>query len=333
MNNLLKHPILIHQKKEANIVQKHSKNLIDKIKKVRNDLEDFLIIDIIIKLFRENICSLLNCEECNKCSPTNLMTEEKFLLFLSNNTNEIIEKIRNWYNNSFNSPYRWFFIQNIIDKLIPNNDNIIYIEIWCWAGLIWKILTNSNYSKKEFPELFENTLKTNREKLYLWIDPNLIKGSKNKIMLINWDTPEMKYTRYLVKCIEENINFKENHMIYLKWFFNEENFDIIIKNILNRIKNSQKRHLIFITSMIKYYFHSYEDIKKFNNNIIKFTNKIKKNYQFKSIKYIENEVRWKNNLLYPSQTSDYYKTQMLVYNVLENCISFSTDFKEYEYYF
>ncbi len=227
MNNILEHPILAHQKKEASIVKKYGKELIQKIRKERSDLEEFIIIDIIIKLFRESICSALDCKYCKMCSPTNLMNEKEFLSFISQQTEKVIKKVKDWYNNSFNSPYRWFFIQNIIDEIIPDDENIVYIEIWCWAGLIWKVLTNSNYSKKIFPHIFRQTKMNHRNSFYLWIDPNLILGTKNKIMLVNWDTPEMHYTRSLIRTIEKDKNFTENDINYLKWFLNKESLNTI----------------------------------------------------------------------------------------------------------
>ncbi len=85
--------------------------------------------------------------------------------------------------------------------------------------------------------------------------------------------------------------------------------------------------------MMKYYFQSKKPLIELENNILKLRNQLTCKILFKNVQYIENEIYGRNNLLYPSQTLDYGKTRMLLYNVWEKSIDLIHDFKNYEYIF
>lgn len=59
--DILKHPILVHQQDEAELVLKYAQELVSILQEERKDLIQPIIVDVLIKLFRSEICGPKQC--------------------------------------------------------------------------------------------------------------------------------------------------------------------------------------------------------------------------------------------------------------------------------
>ena len=145
---LLTHPLLINQIAEAKLVLEYTDQLFSILKTEREDLVDPILVDLLIKLFRKEVCERRDCTACISCIPSQFMNMKEFIHFIQTKKDSIIQTISTGFNNSFNVPQRWIYVQKIIDRLFEKDANLLIIEIGCWWGQIGKFLTNSNMSKK-----------------------------------------------------------------------------------------------------------------------------------------------------------------------------------------
>lgn len=316
MNNLLLHPILAHQQHESELVIKYGIELIQILKEKRVDLIDVIIIDIIIKLFRFYICWEKDCNNCIRCIPSRLYDEEKFKEFIRLKSNEIIETITSGFNNSFNVPQRWMTIQYVIDKLFELDCNLLIFEIWCWWWLIWKVLTNSNYSKKYFSGYsFDYTIDSRIVKYY-WIDPNLILDPKQQLMMINWSSDEMQFGRdLLIDFFKDPLLSSSDNIILDKLYLTPNLYNTIIGKIsklIDEFRLDAPINIVFLTSVMRYHLKNQIDSINFDINILNFSKLLDDRFKYRIWKkyYVSNEVYGADSEYYPSFSNNYY--QLLV---------------------
>ena len=308
---ILNHPILINQKEQWELVLRYADDVFNVLKKNRYDLIDPIIIDVIIKLFRKEMCSKRACHECDSCDPNKFMNAENFIKFINNKKSELIRTIESWFNNSFNVPQRWIYIQKIIDSLFPNNANIIIVEIWCWWWQIGKFLTNASASKNFFKNDFIEAQQDSRFVQYYWIDPNLITDTKEQLMMINWDSEEMKMCRDIFIKYNTKIT-DESRMSLEKWLLNNSSIESIV-NKLNELKLNVEWwnvDVILLTSVMKYHFNTKKLHDEFMDLLLSLAHNISFKGISKNIYYISNEVYWKNNELYPFEGKEYAELQI-----------------------
>ena len=72
---------------------RYADDIFNILKKNRYDLIDPIIIDVIIKLFRKEVCSKRACHECVSCDPNKFMNAENFIKFINQKKSELIHTI------------------------------------------------------------------------------------------------------------------------------------------------------------------------------------------------------------------------------------------------
>ena len=310
--DLLTHPLLKHQQKEAALVLWYANNILDVLSGKRKDLITPILVDVIIKLFRRDVCSEKQCSDCVKCSPHFYMKDEAFKEFISLKKSQIIQEISDWFNNSFNVPQRWINIQKVIDRLFERTDNLIVFEVGCWWGQIGKFLTNSNLSKSFFSSDFSSEETDSRFVQYYWVDPNLIIWQKNLLMMINGESVEMQFCREVFQKFNNLISDETRMLLQKKMFDDTTLFDIFeqLKSLSLNIR-SWVSSVIFLTSIMKYHFNNKQKHQLFMDTLSQLAMKLQSLNNIDKIFYISNEVYGKDGWLYPFENSDYSKLQVI----------------------
>jgi hypothetical protein len=93
-DEILSHPIILHQVQYAKTILQHGKHIIESIVEMRPELSGVIATDIVIKLFRDFVCSALDCASCKQCSPGQFMDKKRLKKFLSENKNSILKKVQ-----------------------------------------------------------------------------------------------------------------------------------------------------------------------------------------------------------------------------------------------
>ncbi len=311
-DEVLSHPIIAHQLMYAKTVLQHGSAVVEDILKIRPNLSRVVAVDVVIKLFRDSVCSTIECVSCARCIPSTFMDEIKFKQFLSKSKHTILDKVQQWFNNSFNVPQRWMCIQYVVDKMIPPRDAVVFLEIWCAGWLIGRVLTNSNHAKNYFerPPFGWKLTPDSRHTYYCWVDPNVVESEKEMLMMINGDTPEMQLWRDTLREVLADPEFSNDRICLKKWTLEKEAF-LEIMNMVKRWVKEEKTcvgiHFVLITSVMRYYFQDINSNKQFEREILEFSETIESEWIFNTISYISSEVYGKDGWIYPSQAADYSK--------------------------
>ena len=331
---LLTHPLLINQIAEAKLVLEYADQLFSILKTEREDMVDPILVDLLIKLFRKEVCERRDCTACVSCIPSQFMNTKEFIHFIQTKKDSIIQTISTGFNNSFNVPQRWIYVQKIIDRLFEEDANLLIIEIGCWWGQIGKFLTNSNMSKKYFKNNFKESEYDNRFVQYYGIDPNLQIDIKQQLMMINGGSPEMQRCRDVFR--EFNDLIQDDERIFLKKaFLNQDTLPSILQNLKKMYSNikSWDVYIIFLTSVMKYHFKYKKDHDLFMNNLYALAHTIESTLPIKNIYYISNEVYGKDNKLYPFESNEYAKLQIKSAKFSEGVFKKEIVYPEYSRYF
>lgn len=303
--DIWKNPFLTAQLWEVQIVRNHWSKIFDYVSSIRPEINEALVYDLIIKSMRIISCNGNDCKNCLNCHPELFMDEENMVNILKNRESEIINLISNWLNNSYNVPERWIIFQNIIDKFFSKNDNIVICEIWCWWGLIWKVLTNSNYSREYFADEYAHLISPEndeRQIKYYWIDPNLLSNNKEILMMINWSSGYAKKTRLKLENFLKDTNFNSENVILEKKYLSETTMEEIQSNItklLHSFDNDKPKQIVLITSVVRYHFNDPKMDSDFFNAIQALLSSLYKETGI-SWCYISKEMYWDDWKIYPS---------------------------------
>ena len=87
---LLTHPLLINQIAEAKLVLEYTDQLFSILKTEREDLVDPILVDLLIKLFRKEVCERRDCTACISCIPSQFMNMKEFIHFIQTKKDSII---------------------------------------------------------------------------------------------------------------------------------------------------------------------------------------------------------------------------------------------------
>lgn len=331
---LLSHPLLINQVAEAKLVLEYADQLFSILKIKREDLVDPILVDVLIKLFRKEVCERRDCAACVSCIPSQFMNAKEFIHFIQTKEDSIIQTISRGFNNSFNVPQRWIYIQKIIDRLFEKDDNLIIVEIGCWWWQIGKFLTNSNLSKKYFKNTFKESENDNRFVQYYGIDPNLQTNIKQQLMMINWDSLEMQRCRDIFREFNDLIQ-DDSRMFLEKVFLNQDTLPSILQNLKKLYSNitSWDVYIILLTSVMKYHFKNREQHDIFMDILLRLAQELQIATIWNAIYYFSNEVYGREGGLYPFVSDDYWKLQVMS-SLFENGVfQHETYYPEYTWFF
>lgn len=303
--DIWKNPFLISQLWEVQLIKNHWSKIFDYISNLRPEINEALVYDLIIKSIRIISCNGNDCGNCFNCHPELFMDKKNMINILKNKESEIINLIANWLNNSYNVPERWIVFQNIIDKFFSKDDNIVVCEIWCWWWLIWKVLTNSNYSREYFANEYSHLItpeNDERQVKYYWIDPNLLSNNKDILMMINWSSEYAKKTRTKLEKFLRDTNFKSENIILEKKYLSEttmEDVQSTIMKLLHSFGNNKPKQIVLISSVVRYHFNNSQMDLDFLNSIQTLLSSLHKNTWI-AWYYISKEMYWADWQIYPS---------------------------------
>ena len=305
--NISENPFIVPELTETKIIQEYWTDLFNAISSKRSWISEALIYDLIIKAIRRIICESKDCNNCNNCNPSLFMTKERIKYELKNNQQLILKLITEWLNNSYNIPERWMIFLSVFDELFQWSENIVVCEIWCGWWLIWKVLTNSNYSREYFKEEYSHIIKKDKDNFkiqYYWLDPNLSKDKKDILMNINWDTEYAQKARQKIEQFFNDDVFKQNNLLLENNTLSENSIPWIKKKILLMLGDKwiNDSEFAIITSVVRYHFNNSLDDDYFVNMIKKLLHEV---YIETGIQwyYISKEIYWDDWKVYPSRNS------------------------------
>lgn len=299
--NLLTSPMIWHQREEAQFILDYYPEVFQQIKSLNSWYVDPLCMDILLRSIRKISCDN-NKEVCRECKWESCLSTNRISEIIAIEKETIIKNIINWTYNSFSLPWRAYIFQYAIDSLFEENENILFFEIWASAWYIWQVLTNSNFYKSSWV-MKESQKLDNRQTFYYWIDFKSVAKWESKKTLV-WRSQLASNFRNEIQSFEDLWD-KNERMILEEWTLDEMTYYTILEKLLSLKSkfSTENINLVIITSTMKYYFSSEEELNRFEWIIMKLLNEY---YSLTNCRafYLSRELYWVSWKIYPVQEKE-----------------------------